>query len=453
MRNFNLVLICCEPEACTNNSLSLKLKFYAMKKIKLFWGIIFFAIAVIAVQCVKEDELFEQSPDVSLKKGRPAPEAEAGNCLSFPVIWSEGITKSLPGSPGMQPITNGEWWYQWGTNGVDPDIFPASCPPDPEESNTTLNLESLPYCNDFKDSSLTIVAGADPADNPLPLAKAYLQKDLLNTWQAGSADWSGSPVKIDLIDWGDNLESVDWYTRSQVRTEVVLYQELIDPMLEYEMRHTDGWGIDEVHGLATDLNETPIVLPGTRATVYSHCARLTIQKLLVAPDDPRLDSLVWIPGEGWTEPNDTIGNMINDHIFNGSVHEGGDGPGYYSSEINVKGKIIYGYTWNVRQLNDDTPLEGSEVRTPAGVYRLTFSFDETCGTVSLNTFFQEGITEILMPLETETETEVFVAESEDSGDEGGGTAEIDFENNLTYIDVRILERSGGGGNSGSGKKN
>ncbi len=38
--------------------------------------------------------------------------------------------------------------------------------------------------------------------------------------------------------------------------------------------------------------------------------------------------------------------------FNKRVYEEGDGPGYYNAEINVKGRIIYGYTWNVRQLNE-----------------------------------------------------------------------------------------------------
>lgn len=42
----------------------------------------------------------------------------------------------------------------------------------------------------------------------------------------------------------------------------------------------------------------------------------------------------------------------------------------------------------------------------------------------------------------QTQEEV-TAKSEES--EGGGTAVLDFVNNLTYIDVNILERTGGGG--------
>jgi len=377
----------------------------------------------------------------------------AGNNLSFPVIWAEGVEKALPGTPQTDPVLFGEWWYQWGTNGTDPNVTPASCPPDPDDDA---------YCDDGLPDSVGPAPGDPPADNPLPLARAYLQKDPGNTWQAESADWSLVPVNVHWIDWGDNLESVDWYTRSQVRTEVVLLQDLQTTMTEYEMRHTSGWGIDEVHGLATSLGREPLPGPGAQATVYSHCARLTIQKLLVERDDPKLGDLIWVPGEGWAEPEGYESDLINPHIFNGSVHEGGDGPGYYSAEINVKGRIIYGYTWSVRKLNEG-----------AGDYRVTFSFDESCGSVDgvdidLNTFFVDGVTEILMPSEEDLEVAAVEAAMSDpqvartlitatdaEETEGGAVGVLDFNNNLTYMDVRILERgggSGGGGGPGGGSR-
>lgn len=417
-----------------------------MKKRSFVFCLMAICLGLILPQCRQYDHP-DQSPELILKKGKPAPTVEAGNCLSFPVIWAEGVTKTLPGTSGMTPITKGVWWYQWGTNGVDPNVTPASCPPDPDEKDLALNPDKLPYCDDAKPTSLTLLAGNPAADNPLPLAKAYLQKDPNNTWQAESADWHDTPVNINWIDWGDNLESMDWYTRSQVRTEVVLVQDLATKMLEYQMRHTSGWGTDEVHGLAVDFVNNEVLLgEGTQATVYSHCARLTIQKLLVKRDDPRLSNLIWIPGDGWTEPGGYPFDLINPHIFNGSVHEGGDGPGFYSAEINVKGKIVYGYTWNVRQLNDNTAPEGSMAPTAAGDYRITFSFDDTCGPVNLNSHFVNGTTKIIVPTAEEIETAIILAG--DSGDSGGGTAKIDFDNNLTYMDVRILEKGGSGGGGG-----
>ena len=378
--------------------------------------------------------VIQDSPLLKGGGGKPVP-ATGVNSLSFPVIWAEGVAKTPPGTPGMDPILTGEWWYQWGTNGIDPDVTPASCPPDPDD---------IGFCDDGVAGSVdvSLVPGEPPAMNPLPLARVYLQKDDGNVWQAWAGDAAASgeaeldgKLFVDSIDWGDNLESVDWYTRSQVRTEVVLFQTLTVPQLEYLMRHTSGWGIDEVHGLAADLTAVPLPGPGDRATVYTHCARLTIQKLLVDRTDPALDpalgNLVWEPGTGWTEAATSPGDLISIPIFNKPVYEGGDGPGYYSAEINVKGRIIFGYTWNVRQLNEG-----------AGDYRITFSLDQQCGAVTLNTFFVDGVTGIMVP--AEEEVVVTAAEGDDGGgDTGGAVGVLDFGNNLTYMDVRILERGGG----------
>ncbi|HEX6230815.1 MAG TPA: hypothetical protein VF029_03810, partial [Actinomycetota bacterium] len=324
----------------------------------------------------------------------------AGNNLSFPVLWAEGVTKTLPGSPGMTPVLTGEWWYQWGTNGVDPNVSPASCPPDPDD---------LTFCDDGITGSATGPEPGTPgADNPLPLARAYLQKEPLNVWQADSLSMTHSLVNVDLIDWGDNLESVDWTTRSQVRTEVVLFEDqaagdaelgtdgsTIWPMLEYGMRHTSGWGIDEVHGLEASLEGVPVPVVNTQATVYSACARLTIQKLAVSRVEPELAILDWVAGTGWTEPEGYPDDLVKEPIFNKPVWESGDGPGYYAAEINVKGRIIYGYTWSLPKLNDG-----------AGDYRITFSLDPTgvCP-YTLNTVFAGEITEIIVPIEEEATAE------------------------------------------------
>ena len=376
--------------------------------------------------------------------GGGKPTAEAGNNLSFPVIWAEGVAKTLPGTVNMEPVLNGTWWYWWGMEGIDPNIVPLSCAPDPDDQA---------LCDDgVAGQAMGAVPGVGHED---ALVKAYLQKDPNNVWQAETADWSAAPVDVSWIDWGDNLESVDWYTRSQVRTEVVLFQDLDSPMREYQMRHTSGWGIDEVHGLAADkVSGAALAGPGNQATVYSPCARLTIQKLLVNRDDPALADAIWVPQVGWTGPG-LIGAVP---IFNMPVYAGLDGPGYYAAEINVKGRIIYGYTWNVRKLNQGP-----------GDYRITFSFDAVCGNVDLNTFFTEGVTQILLPVEEEEGASTMVMKlddsfalteggralagggrlekslllSEEGTDSGGGTAVLDTTLNLTYIDIRILERSGG----------
>ena len=171
---------------------------------------------------------------------------EGGNNLSFPVIWAEGVMVTLPGEADMEPTLDGVWWYWWGTT---PEGDPLSCPPDPQ--NNAL-------CED----------GSSPGAGAI---RAYLQQDTNNVWQAGTADWSAAPVDVTWIDWGDNLEAVDWNIRSMVRTEIVLLQDLApeDAMTEYVMRHLSGWGIDEMWGLATTGNPpvAQVVDPNLQATI------------------------------------------------------------------------------------------------------------------------------------------------------------------------------------------
>jgi hypothetical protein len=345
---------------------------------------------------------------------------DTGNCLSFPVIWSDGESKALRGEFNTT-ILQGNWWYHWGTD-INGD--PLSCAPDPDDTT---------YCNDGNWGSI----GALPGEGA---TRAHLQQDPLNEWQAESI-YANAPLDVHYIDWGDNLEAVDWYLKSMVRTEVVLYQDLYAnaTMLEYEMRHLFGWGVDEMHGVATTHqgdNSSANTLPGEQATVYTQCARLTIQKLLFEREDPCLNYLIWQGAAGWTNPQTDSSDgvcstqLINTPLYNQAVHEAEDGRGYYAAEINVKGKVIFGYTWNVRKLNDG-----------AGDYRITFSIDSAadCNVEQLNTYFTEGVTEILLP----DEEDVTLLSDTGEAPVGGGEAKLDFNNNLTYIDVRILERVNG----------
>ena len=341
----------------------------------------------------KQPESLSADSSPNARKG-PGGGTTVTNNLSFPVIWAEGSTLALRTPP--TPLTvedyllSGTWWYVWGEDPIDPAYPIFSCLP---------------------------VVGADPcypADVDInTVYQAWVQKDAKNYWQA-SAENATEPVAVDVVDWGDNLESVNWYLTSKVRTEVALYESAsVDaPFRHYAMRHISGWGTDELHGLQTTLDDEVIYGPGNEATVYSRHARFTIQKLTT--ETPTLE---WDPiNHMWT------GDVLVP-VFNKAVWEAADGPGFYNAEVNIKGKIIYGYTWDVKLSNNG-----------AGVYRLTFSFDEgnseDLKTV-LNTFFTESTLlagAIIVPTE----------------DEGGTIAKIDPVNNLTYIDVTILGNKGGG---------
>ena len=399
-----------------------------MKVLKSVFGGVSSIMLIFQISsCTKEEIIVEEMSIEDLLENvevAASEEPTAGNNLSFPVIWADGYEKTLREPPveGEASLA-GEWWYVWGEDPIDPNYPIFSCKP---------NSIVPELCAD----------ASAPGDDLSNVYKAYIQKVASNVWQASNFP-ATEPLNVDLIDWGDNLESIDWGVRSMVRTEIVLYENLETPVVEYAMRHVDGWGEDEVHGLQTTLDDEIVYGPGTQATVYSHNARLTIQKLNVDRDSIPEGKLTWVPNTGWesVNPNDTL---INPPLVNMAVYEAEDGPGYYNAEINVKGKIIYGYTWNLRHMNEGI-----------GTYRITFSLDKEGGPVPLNTFFN-GSTQILVPVEEDAVAKADITSAhEDSDEEGGegsrgGTGIIDVANNLTYMDVRIIEGHGQGGGGGGG---
>lgn len=400
-----------------------------MKTFKFIFGSGFILLALLFIQC--DDEIIfpkdsSQAQVMEKKTTIKSPDGEtAGNNLSFPVLWSDDVEKILPGTMGEYSL-NGVWWYVWGEDPIDPNYPVYSCQPNPANPEVCLD-------------------GTIPGGDGTTVYKAYVQKDVNNVWQAFNATPTG-PVYVDEIDWGDDLESVDWTLNSQVRCEVVLFEWLDDETYnkpypehpQFPMRHVYGWGSNEVHGVQAfrEMGDpTPAFefVEGDLATVYSHNARFTIQKINVNDLEQLAGNVEWNQVTNAWEGIAGAENLINEPLFNKAVHEAGDGPGFYNAEINVKGKIIYGYTWKVRNLN-----EGD------GYYRLTFSFDND-GPTALNTFFDAN-TDILVAEEEE------VVEGEDGSDEHdrGGVAVMDVDNNLTYMDILITPKTKGGGKGGAG---
>jgi hypothetical protein len=289
--------------------------------------------------------------------GKPGGET-AGNNLSFPVQWSEdGQTVTLPGVAGVVSIAG------------------------------------------------TVLPGTYSTDDLTPCMGA-VQKDELNSWQAGNT--LATPNDVTTIDWGDNLESKDWKLGTVVRVETGLYDnDLPATMTRYEMCYISGSGTDEVWGLrvtGSAGNYSAVSLDSTEAMVYTAGARLTIQRI----DPATAGDLTWSTAQhAW------VGTGAGVPVFNMAAWERtSDGPGSYGAELNVGGKVVYGFVWKTAGLTQ-------------GEYRLTFSLDQDEG-------FDSGTTlvaaDILQAVETEAE-----------GDEGGGnTAVVDRVNDLTYIDVGLF---------------
>lgn len=345
----------------------------------------------------------------------------AVNNLSFPVFWAD---QALPIGENTAEVSSlsGEWVYWAGLDNDDnPIVFP---------------FDTVPV---------------DPA-----WKKGFLQQDPENVWTADARYWSefsgqvGEKLVVDLIDWGDNLESQDWTTTSMVRTEVVLYKDLsgVGSLNGYEMLHVVGLGVDEMHGLsvAQETAETAGTTDAQRAVsiqvpqpiVYSDHARLTIQKLNFDRTDVGQSALLsWHPGtlDDLNDPpcwvsvgaDETDLGLVDAPLFNSAVDDA-SGPGAYSAEINIKGRIVYGYTWNV-----------AEFGVEEGDYRITFSLDGDSGAA-----FEEQ-THIL-----ETSEEAVAALAAQAAPAVGGNAAVVPDWNLSYIDIHLRARGGGGGGRGQG---
>ena len=294
-----------------------------------------------------------------------AEEAEtSGNCLSYPVIWPEGEGGAFPSA------------FR-GTPGLV------------ELAGDYTTIDDVNW---------------------------YYQQDEDNEWQADSAAITGS-IAVGLIDWGDDLEARDWTTHSIVRVEVVLYQGPDTSALysydAYEMKYLSGQGPTEMYGTN---GETYLITQDhpDGPTVYSNRAFLTIQKL-PANDDAYLETLVWDPvDQQWEKDGVVAGVVYTSELC--------------SAEVNVKGMVIYGYNWWVRDLPD-----------PAGPYRITFSFDGETGVSFASAVIKAG-------------EETSVKAQGKGGPRppaGGGNANISYEDNVTYIDIAIADtHTGGGGGAG-----
>lgn len=341
----------------------------------------------------------------------------AANNLSCPVIWADE-TMALGVHEAQVTDLSGRWVF-WA--GLDIDDNPVVYPSDTKP--------------------------IDPS-----WKKAFLQQDSGNVWTADAMMWGTIPnvtetvLAVDLIDWGDNLESQDWTTTSKVRTEVVLYKTLPSSaaMNGYQMLHIVGRGVNEMHGLSV-LQETADTAGTTDAEravgdsttqpiIYTNHARLTIQKLNFDRNDGSQASLLrWGTIDGkpaWVSAdadNNDLG-LVDAPLFNETVYDDATGPGGYSAEINIKGRIVYGYTWS--------PAEGGAEQ---GDYRLTFSLDKPSGAE-----FDDQTAILGTPEE--------VAESLAAAEEPtvGGNPVVLHGLDLTYIDIH-LSAGGGGKGAGGGK--
>lgn len=190
-------------------------------------------------------------------------------------------------------------------------------------------------------------------------------------WQA---QWSAdalvetipTPVAV-TVDWSQEVVGKNWDEKSVIPVGVTLSKELAESMTGYLMTSLPASILpcdltllpEEDSSVVITSDEEVDALWGTTgddaqyaadtATVYSICARLTIQKIDV-------------PG----------GGPVGEPLFDSAVYEGFGAlgkPVWYAASIDGPGKIVYLYNWNLALMQEGTDVDRS------GWYRLSFSLD------------------------------------------------------------------------------
>lgn len=244
---------------------------------------------------------------------------EAGNQLSFPVVFPGSPFAGISAGVAMGGYSLGGQHFLG--DGVNPPCLPDE-------------------------------VGCDPG---LPF-KIYLQKDPANLWQAYSLSEQGTLV-LSNLDVSDNLEAVPWKDRSVVRVEFVPF--VTTDLTGFEMLHVSGLAVEEVWGggAKASISEAPVAQPFAYgyATAYATCMAITLAKL-----HEGTGAIEELPGGtySWT------GSEWTGACFNQTIPA--------TAEINVKGKIIYGYNWMLRR------MAGIPSDQKAGWWRLTFH-EDACG--------------------------------------------------------------------------
>ncbi|HKI94874.1 MAG TPA: Ig-like domain-containing protein [Gemmatimonadales bacterium] len=231
------------------------------------------------------------------------------------------------------------------------------------------------------------------AGTNVPDYDAYYMQQGTNVWQAAWIDGAQGAIHGAEVAWGDNLTHQTWTTHSPIRVEVTLYAYQYAPLKGFNMSVLYGSGTTEMQG--TD-GTTSAMIP----TIYAVTPRLIIQKL----DDVT------------REPVYTL--------FDGTVYEGlgGDGPGSFGAEVNVSGKVVYGY--NLMLQDAAVPADLHKY----GWWRITFALDDHGIVGGVDAPRHTALDRLVAPSEALTYT-----------------PQIDPTQNRSWIDINVVSARGGGG--------
>jgi hypothetical protein len=192
-----------------------------------------------------------------------------------------------------------------------------------------------------------------------------------------------------------------------------------------------GQGTTELWGVHALSAAQPYVYESPYAFIVTPTARLNMAKLEAGAStcpteyEPSELSAVWNP----------VTSRWSDTFFLRDIP--------YTAELAISGKFVYGYVWNLRK--DPMPTGAS---SKAGWWRLTFYSPD----VLLNGSQPIELVPPILPGSAPAELPIVAAAEgeEEEGDTGPlYRPVIDPVNNLTYIDICIVEGQSGGKKGGN----
>lgn len=297
------------------------------------------------------------------------------------------------------------------------------------------------------------------------LERIYWQKNSGNTWQAGYALSTDTALPGEYIDWGDNLEGKSWPVGGlRVETNVfstmpVAAEGEPNPRTRFEMWHAFGQGTNELWGVHATNPESGSADPPvpylyqdtTTGTVDWPFAvnvapgiRLNIAKLEFAsrPCPSTATGLTQSPFQGennltwFFDEVEKTGHWTNAAYTRDPL---------YGAELNIKGSYVFGYNWRL-----DREVVPADVNK-TGWWRLTF-YDPN-KSIDFGAWVGPGLG-LAPPDVVEAPAEEVVVAAEE-GESGLllYVPQVDPFNQLTYLDICIMQGSGGGGGSGVGGGN
>lgn len=379
---------------------------------------------------------------MSYAQGRPPGKGGGGhtevtsNNLSYPAVMTN-FQAAIGGTEGL---------WEFGTASLGKGFSYGCAIPVDEFPNTSCVANDDPTLA-LSYEECQVLCGESP------VFRIYWQKTTGVTWRADSVEAVADAPRsweADYVDWGDNLESRSWTTNSIIRVETTPFTTLPggagDPPFQrgYQMWHVSGKGTDELWGLRTTVPAAgdptavplPFVYDAQVAIVHTTLARLTMTKIgkdAVACLEDGVDP--GFPLEWDTDPaSATYLTWVDRSAQPVAVCEVKDTP--YTPELNIGGRFVYGYNWNLRR----------ETMCPefkkGGWWRLTF-YTEPTTAGALPVMFSHGDAIVLAPpvLPAAGPVATTLAPDEVLASEGATyTAKVSAAHHLTYIDICVRAR-------------